>query len=128
MPLLGIGSDAAHTFPPSNFVREMEYSQDLGIPPLQNHHLCHQGIPACQGDVEGNFFTDVLECYKVEDRWNGLAALERWLLDWNRVYERRAAAPRARLHHAERLITPTDCASARATEGLFSEDFLTTGH
>jgi imidazolonepropionase-like amidohydrolase len=32
---LGIGSDAAHTFPPFDLVREMEYFQDLGIPPLQ---------------------------------------------------------------------------------------------
>jgi len=29
---LGVGSDAAHTFPPFDLVREMEYFQDLGIP------------------------------------------------------------------------------------------------
>jgi imidazolonepropionase-like amidohydrolase len=32
---MGIGTDAAHVFPPFDIVREMEYFQELGIPPLE---------------------------------------------------------------------------------------------
>ena len=32
---MGLGSDAAHVFPPFDIAFEMEYYQDLGIPPLE---------------------------------------------------------------------------------------------
>lgn len=66
------------------------------------HYVNRPNYPQGQGRVERSFLTDVVECYEVDERPHGIDALERQLVEWNRVYEE------VRPHQALGYLTPNE--------------------
>lgn len=66
------------------------------------HYVNRPNYPQGQGRVERSFLTDVRECYEVDEPSRGIDALDRQLVEWNRVYQD------VRPHQALGYLTPNE--------------------